>query len=132
MSPSHPTAHDRTDSPADAEATQIIFDPEKVSYRQLIEFFYRMHDPTTKNKQGPDAGPQYRSGIYFHDAEQEKIANEVTALANEKWWNGKIVTEVIPAGQWWNAEDYHQLYLDKNPWGYECPSHFLRKFSPLE
>jgi peptide-methionine (S)-S-oxide reductase len=116
----------------DAEATQIIFDPEKVSYRQLLEFFYRMHDPTTLNKQGPDAGSQYRSGIFFHDEEQEKVAKEVTAQVNEKWWHGKVVTEILPAGKWWDAEEYHQLYLDKNPFGYECPSHYLRTFSPLE
>jgi len=84
------------------------------------------------NRQGPDAGTQYRSGIFFHDEEQEKIAKEVTAQANEKWWKGKIATAIVPAGQWWNAEDYHQLYLENNPDGYECPSHFLRNFPPLE
>lgn len=91
-----------------------------------------MHDPTTLNRQGPDTGPQYRSAIYFHNEEQEKEAREVTRLANEKWWKGGIVTEIAPAGKWWSAEEYHQLYLDNNPSGYECPSHYLRNFPPLE
>ena len=76
-------------------------------------------------------GSQYRSGIFYHDAEQEKVAKDVTKKVNEEWWKGKVVTEVLPAGQWWDAEAYHQLYLDKNPSGYECPSHYLRKFPPL-
>lgn len=116
----------------DAEATQIVFDPEKITYRQLIEFFYRMHDPTTPNQQGNDRGSQYRSGIFFHDAEQEKIAREVTKAANEQWYSGKIVTEILPAKQWWDAEEYHQLYLDKNPFGYQCASHYFRDFPPLK
>ena len=120
-------------SPKDAEAAQIVFDPDKVSYRQLIEFFYRMHDPTTVDRQGPDTGSQYRSGIYFHDEEQERVARDVTRLANEKWWSGKIVSEIAPAGKWWTAEEYHQLYLDQNPNGYECPSHFIRtRLPPLD
>jgi len=76
-----------------------------------------MHDPTTENQQGPDRGSQYRSGIFYHDSEQKSIAEEVTKLANEKWWKGKIVTEILPAGRWWDAEDYHQEYLQKNPSG---------------
>ncbi|OIW23819.1 peptide methionine sulfoxide [Coniochaeta ligniaria NRRL 30616] len=115
-----------------AEATQLVYDPSKITYTQLLEFFYRMHDPTTLNQQGPDRGSQYRSGIFYHDAEQERIAREVTKKVNEQWWGGKVVTEILPAGQWWDAEDYHQLYLDKNPSGYECPSHHLRKFPDLK
>ncbi|KAG9258167.1 peptide methionine sulfoxide reductase MsrA [Emericellopsis atlantica] len=115
-----------------AEAAQIIFDPDQVSYRQLLEFFYRTHDPTTLNRQGPDTGPQYRSAIYYHNPEQEKDAREITQLANEKWWHGGIVTELAPAGKWWSAEEYHQKYLHNNPGGYECPSHFIRKLPPLE
>ncbi|KAL7939095.1 PMSR domain-containing protein [Trichoderma chlorosporum] len=115
-----------------AEAAELIFDPAQVSYRQLLEFFYRMHDPTTLNQQGPDTGPQYRSAIYFHSPEQEQIAREVTEKANAQWWGGKVVTEIAPAGQWWSAEEYHQLYLEKNPSGYECPSHFLRPFKDLQ
>ncbi|KAJ8122391.1 hypothetical protein ONZ43_g1402 [Nemania bipapillata] len=114
------------------EALLIYYDPTKITYRQLLEFFYRMHDPTTINRQGPDTGNNYRSGIYFHNEEQEKIAKEVTKQANDQWYKGRIVTEVVPAGPWWDAEDYHQKYLNKNPWGYECPSHFLRPFEALE
>ncbi|KAI0474168.1 peptide methionine sulfoxide [Xylariaceae sp. FL0804] len=116
------------------EGLQIHYDPSRLTYRQLLEFFYRMHDPTTANRQGPDVGTQYRSGIYFHDAEQERVARDVTRQAAEQWYggSGKVVTEIVPAGPWWDAEDYHQLYLDKNPWGYECPSHFLRQFPPLK
>ncbi|KAF2151826.1 peptide methionine sulfoxide reductase msrB/msrA [Myriangium duriaei CBS 260.36] len=116
-----------------AEALQMTFDPSKVTYRALLEFFYRMHDPTTLDRQGPDTGSQYRSGIFTHGEEQERVAREVTKQVGEQWWkDGKVVTEIIPAGKWWDAEEYHQLYLDRNPGGYECPSHFLRKFPPLQ
>lgn len=116
----------------DAEATLLIYDPARLSYPTLLEFFYRMHDPTTRNQQGPDRGTQYRSGIFFHSAEQEAAARDITKRANEQWWGGKIVTEILPAKQWWDAEDYHQLYLTKNPYGYECPSHYLRTFPELK
>lgn len=120
-----------TDDCADAEALQVTYDPNQITYRQLLEFFYKMHDPTTSNRQGPDRGSQYRSGIFYHNAEQESVAREVTKQVNEKWWKGGVVTEILPAGQWWDAETYHQKYLDNNPGGYECPSHFLRSFPPL-
>lgn len=98
----------------------MIYDPKQLSYRQLLEFFYRMHDPTTMNRQGPDTGSQYRSAIFFHDEEQEKIAKEVTEKVQKEWWkDGKVVTQVLPAGEWWDAEAYHQKYLDVNPGGYE-------------
>ncbi|PNY24318.1 peptide methionine sulfoxide reductase [Tolypocladium capitatum] len=115
-----------------AEAAQIIFDTAQLSYRELLEFFYRMHDPATLDRQGPDDGNQYRSAIFFHDAEQERVAREVTRAANEQWWDGTIVTELAPAGRWWPAEEYHQEYLDRNPEGYACPSHVLRPFPPLK
>lgn len=115
-----------------AEACQIVFDPAKVSYRTLIEYFYKMHDPTTPNRQGPDRGSQYRSGIFFHDEEQKAIAEDVTKKANAQWWHNGIITEILPAGKWWDAEQYHQLYLHNNPGGYECPSHYLRKLPPLQ
>jgi peptide-methionine (S)-S-oxide reductase len=73
-----------------------------------------MHDPTTANSQGPDHGSQYRSAIFYHDPEQEKIAKDVTDKVNKEWWKGKVTTEVAPAGQWYDAETYHQLYLDKS------------------
>ena len=116
----------------DAEALQIYYNPQKLSYQTILEFFYKMHDPTTPDRQGPDTGSQYRSGIFYHDAEQEAVARDVTKKVQEQWWKGgQVVTEILPAGEWWDAEAYHQLYLDKNPGGYECPSHFLRKFPPL-
>jgi len=114
-----------------AEALQVVFDPEKVTYRQLLEFFYKMHDPTTVNRQGPDVGSQYRSAIFYNNEEQEKIAKDVTSKVNTEWWKGKVATEVLPAGKWWDAEKYHQRYLEINPSGYECPSHFIRNFTPL-
>lgn len=117
---------------ADAEATQITFDPSKITYRELLEFFYRIHDPTTRNRQGNDAGTQYRSGIFFHGPEQEAVAREVTAAVDKQWFGGKVTTQVIAAGKWWDAEDYHQLYLDKNPSGYQCPTHYVRDFPPLK
>ncbi|KAF1833880.1 peptide methionine sulfoxide reductase msrB/msrA [Decorospora gaudefroyi] len=114
-----------------AEALQISYDPTQLSYRTLLEFFYKMHDPTTPNRQGPDVGTQYRSAIFYHDAEQEKIARDVTQKVDQQWWKGGVATEILQAGRWWDAEEYHQLYLDHNPGGYECPSHFLRKFPDL-
>jgi len=115
-----------------AEATLLIYDPARLSYTQILEFFYKMHDPTTPNQQGPDRGTQYRSGIFYHNEEQKKVAEEITKKANEQWWGGKIITEILPAKEWWDAEQYHQLYLVNNPDGYECPSHFLRKFPELK
>ena len=97
----------------------VVFDPQQVNYGQLIEFFYRMHDPTTENRQGPDVGTQYRSAIFFHDAEQERVAKDVTARVQREWWTaGQIATQILPAGQWWDAEEYHQQYLAKVPNGY--------------
>jgi len=91
-----------------------------------------MHDPTTKNSQGPDRGTQYRSAIFYHDDEQEAVAKKVTQLAQEQWYKkDKIETEILKAGEWWDAEDYHQRYLDVNPGGYDCPTHFVRNLPPL-
>jgi len=115
-----------------AEALQITYDPTKLTYTTLIEFLYKMHDPTTLNSQGPDQGTQYRSGIFYYSPEQKKIAEEITKKANEQWWNGKVCTQILEAGEWWDAEDYHQKYLEVNPGGYECPSHFLRQFPDLK
>jgi len=114
-----------------AEALQVTFDPSVVSYQQLLEFFYRMHDPTTLNRQGGDAGTQYRSAVFTHGPEQERIAKEITEKVGREWYKKPITTQVVPAGQWWDAEEYHQLYLHKNPGGYECPAHFIREFPPL-
>ncbi|KAJ5667248.1 hypothetical protein N7507_003112 [Penicillium longicatenatum] len=114
-----------------AEALKVTFDPSIVSYRQLLEFFYRMHDASTLNRQGGDIGTQYRSVIFTHGPEQQKIAEEITKKVSEQWYKKPVSTEVVPAGQWWSAEEYHQLYLNKNPAGYECPAHFVRDFPPL-
>ncbi|MCJ1476232.1 NAD-dependent malic enzyme, mitochondrial [Lambiella insularis] len=108
-----------------AESLQMTFDPAQLSYSTLLQFFYKMHDPTTKDRQGMDAGTQYRSAIFYHNEEQEKEAKEVTEKAQQQWWkSGKITTEILPAAEWWDAEAYHQLYLHNNPGGYECPAHY--------
>jgi peptide-methionine (S)-S-oxide reductase len=110
---------------SDAEALQVTFDPSIVSYRSLLEFFFRMHDPTTKNMQGPDIGTQYRSAIFTHGEEQQKIAEDVAEKVSKEWYHKPLSTEIVPAGQWWDAEEYHQLYLNKNPAGYECPAQYV-------
>ncbi|RHZ83022.1 hypothetical protein Glove_100g21 [Diversispora epigaea] len=117
-----------------AEACQILFDPSKVSYATLVEFFYKIHDATTLNQQGPDKGSQYRSAIFYHSEEHRKIAEEVTQKVQEKvknhekkiYVNDKIVTAILEAGEFYDAEEYHQKYLDVNPNGYECPTHYIR------
>jgi peptide-methionine (S)-S-oxide reductase len=103
-----------TDRTGHAEAVQVEFDPSRVSYGELLDVFWGNHDPTTKNRQGPDVGTQYRSAIFFHDAEQEKVASE---SRNRQEKSGKfrrpIVTEIVPEMEFWRAEDYHQRYLEK-------------------
>jgi peptide-methionine (S)-S-oxide reductase len=116
----------------DAEALQVTYDPSKITYTQLLEFFFKMHDPTTVDQQGPDRGSQYRSAIFTHSDSQKEIAESITKKVSEQWWRNKICTQIIPAGEWYSAEDYHQRYLDVNPGGYECPSHYLRTFPPLK
>ncbi|KAJ7253448.1 peptide methionine sulfoxide reductase [Mycena rebaudengoi] len=111
-----------------AEAVRIEFDPTVVAYADLVKFFYRSHDPTTVNRQGGDVGTQYRSAIFTTTAEQATTAQRVTAEVQASHFTPKgtkIATEIQPAGPWWNAEDYHQLYLFKNPGGYQCPTHRL-------
>ena len=121
--------------PLDAESLQITFDPTQVNYSTQLEFLYRMHDPTTKNRQGADTGTQYRSAIFAHSDEQERIAREVTERAQKQWWkSSRITTEILradPVSDWFDAESYHQLYLENNPGGYECPAHYVRSFPPL-
>ncbi|KZV97174.1 peptide methionine sulfoxide reductase [Exidia glandulosa HHB12029] len=112
-----------------AEACRVEFDPSKVTYAQLVEFFYRTHDPTTVDRQGPDTGTQYRSAIFYHSEEQERFAKQVTEEVQKKHFEGKgmkIVTKIEPASDWYDAEDYHQMYLFNNPNGYQCPTHRLQ------
>ncbi len=99
-----------------AEVVQVTFDPAVLSYRDLLKVFFAIHDPTTLNRQGADVGTQYRSAIFTHSDEQEKIADEVIAELNaEKIWDDPIVTEVVPAESFYPAEDYHQEYFRRNP-----------------
>ncbi|GAB5514412.1 peptide-methionine (S)-S-oxide reductase MsrA [Rhodopirellula baltica] len=108
-----------------AEGIEILFDPEKTSYRQLLEFFFQIHDPTTPNCQGNDRGPSYRSAIYYVDEQQKQIALDTIADVNASGlWPGKVVTEVEPVSDFWEAEPEHQDYLEKVPNGYTC--HFPR------
>ena len=108
-----------------AEAIEILFDPEQTSYRDILEFFFQIHDPTTLNRQGNDMGTSYRSAIYTLDDEQRRVAEETIAdVQGSGRWPGKIVTEVAPAGPFWEAEPEHQDYLEKYPNGYTC--HFVR------
>jgi peptide-methionine (S)-S-oxide reductase len=108
-----------------AEAVEIVFDPSLLSYRQLLEFFFQIHDPTTLNRQGNDRGMSYRSGIFYTSDEQRRIAEDTIADVEASGiWPGKVVTEVSPAGPFWEAEAEHQDYLQKYPEGYTC--HFIR------
>ncbi|MEQ8357086.1 MAG: peptide-methionine (S)-S-oxide reductase MsrA [Kiloniellaceae bacterium] len=109
-----------------AEAIEIDFDPEKIGYRQILEVFFQIHDPTTKNRQGNDMGLSYRSAIYYADEAQKRIAEDTIADVNASGlWPGKVVTEVEPVGAFWEAEPEHQDYLQRIPNGYTC--HFPRK-----
>jgi peptide-methionine (S)-S-oxide reductase len=108
-----------------AEAIEIIFNPEKLSYRALLEFFFQIHDPTTLNRQGNDRGTSYRSAIFYTNDEQKRIASDTIADVDASGiWPGKVVTEVAPAGAFWEAEPQHQDYLQRHPNGYTC--HFIR------
>ncbi|PST82574.1 peptide-methionine (S)-S-oxide reductase [Pedobacter yulinensis] len=108
-----------------AEAIRIEFDPAVLSYRKLLEYFFQIHDPTTRNRQGNDVGTSYRSAIFYTDETQRETARQLIAdLEASGKWPGKIVTEVVPETDFWTAEAEHQDYLQKNPWGYTC--HFER------
>ena len=108
-----------------AESIRVVFDPERLSYEDLLGVFFRMHDPTTPNRQGNDTGTQYRSAIFYADETQRKTAEAVKSRVEASGkWKRPIVTEIVPAGEFWPAEGYHQDYLEKNPGGYTC--HFLR------
>ena len=106
-----------------AESLQIVFDPQKISYDEILDYFFRLHDPTTVNQQGNDRGTQYRSIIFYHDDKQRDAAERAKQRAQPKWPR-PIVTEIVPAAKFWTAEDYHQDYLQRTPWGYTC--HYVR------
>ncbi|QTJ67388.1 peptide-methionine (S)-S-oxide reductase MsrA [Rhodococcus sp. ZPP] len=108
-----------------AEAIEIVFDPSKTSYRDLLEFFFQIHDPSTKNRQGNDIGASYRSAIFYTSDEQRRVAEDTIADVDASGlWPGKVVTEVTTAGDFWEAEPEHQDYLQRLPDGYTC--HFVR------
>ncbi|MCC6764008.1 MAG: bifunctional methionine sulfoxide reductase B/A protein [Deltaproteobacteria bacterium] len=122
--PTYEDLHDGTSG--HAEAVRVVFDPTRISYADLLErWFFRMHDPTTKDRQGNDIGSQYRSAIFVTSPEQRKVAEEVRARVDAAGrWKRPIVTEIVEAGPVWRAEEYHQDYLQKHPGGYTC--HYLR------
>jgi peptide-methionine (S)-S-oxide reductase len=108
-----------------AEAIEVIFDPTRLSFRHLLEFFFQVHDPSTKNRQGNDVGMSYRSAIYYTSPEQKRVAEDTIADVDASGlWPGRVVTEVAPAGPFWQAEPEHQDYLERIPNGYTC--HFVR------
>jgi peptide-methionine (S)-S-oxide reductase len=108
-----------------AEAIEMIFDPQQLTYRRLLEFFFQIHDPTTANRQGNDVGTSYRSAIFYTTDEQRRIAEDTIADVNASGlWPGTVATEVVPAGAFWEAEPEHQDYLERIPNGYTC--HFIR------
>ncbi|MGO4381237.1 peptide-methionine (S)-S-oxide reductase MsrA [Pseudoduganella sp. RAF53_2] len=108
-----------------AEGIEVIFDPDKISYRQILEFFFQIHDPSTANRQGNDIGTSYRSAIFYGSDEQKRVAEDTIADVNASGlWPGKVVTEVAPAGPFWEAEPEHQDYLERIPNGYTC--HWVR------
>jgi peptide-methionine (S)-S-oxide reductase len=108
-----------------AESIEIVFDPQRTSYRELLEFFFQVHDPTTVNRQGNDIGLSYRSAIFYTTEQQRQVAVDTIADVNASGlWPGPVVTEVAPAGAFWEAEPEHQDYLENYPNGYTC--HFVR------
>lgn len=108
-----------------AEGVEIIFDPERISYREILEYFFQIHDPTTVNRQGNDVGMSYRSAIYYVTEAQKRVAEETIAEVEASGrWPGKVVTEIEPVGDFWEAEPEHQDYLQRFPGGYTC--HFPR------
>lgn len=108
-----------------AEAVEIVFDPAIISFRDILEFFFQIHDPTTRNRQGNDVGPSYRSAIFYtSDAQREIAENTIDDVNNSGLWPGPVVTEVVPASEFWEAEPEHQDYLQRIPYGYTC--HYVR------
>jgi peptide-methionine (S)-S-oxide reductase len=118
----HPTYRDH---PGHAEAIEIVYDPTQTDYRTLLEYFFQIHDPTTRNRQGNDRGTSYRSALFYLNDQQKRIACDTIADVDASGlWPGPVVTEVSPAGEFWEAEPEHQDYLERYPSGYTC--HYLR------
>lgn len=116
----------KTGTTGHAEALRLEFDPTQITYEDLLLFFFKMHDPTTENRQGNDVGTQYRSAIFFHDEDQKRTAEEVIRRVEKSGaWKKPVVTQVVPFEKWFSAEAFHQDYLQKNPNGYTC--HFVRR-----
>jgi methionine-S-sulfoxide reductase len=126
---SHPTYEEVvTGQTGHAEAVKVIFDPKQVSYEEVLDYFFRLHDPTTLNQQGNDRGTQYRSAIFCLNPNQVAVAQKkIDAVNSSGKWQNRVVTEVVETGEFFRAEDYHQDYLQKNPRGYNC--HWLRPSS---
>jgi len=121
--PTYPAVH--AGVTGHAEAVKIVFDPARTSYEELLLFFFKMHDPTTKNRQGNDVGTSYRSAIFYVDDAQRESAERLRARVDASGaWKRPVVTEIVPFAAWYPAEEYHQDYLRKNPGGYTC--HFVR------
>ena len=115
----------KTGQTGHAESIEIVFDPAVTSYREMLELFFQIHDPTTLDRQGNDIGTQYRSAIFYLDETQKAVAEDtIKDVDASGLWPGKVVTEVTPAGEFWNAEEFHQDYLERYPNGYTC--HFPR------
>jgi peptide methionine sulfoxide reductase msrA/msrB len=123
----NPTYHDvKKGNTGHAEAVEVVFDSNQISYEEILNYFFRLHDPTTLNQQGNDKGTQYRSAIFYSDEDQKKMALKVKEKVQKSGkWSNEVVTEIIPADTFYRAEDFHQKYLEKNPGGYTC--HYLRK-----
>ncbi|MEK7779180.1 MAG: peptide-methionine (S)-S-oxide reductase MsrA [Pseudomonadota bacterium] len=122
----NPTYHNH---PGHAEAVEITYDPEKTSYKNILDFFFQIHNPTTLNRQGNDRGTSYRSAIFYANDEEKAVAEEIINIVNKSTrWPGPVVTTLDPYTHFWSAEDYHQDYLERNPGGYTCHSIYFDSY----
>ena len=122
----NPTYHNH---PGHAEAVEITYDPEKTSYKNILDFFFQIHNPTTLNRQGNDRGTSYRSAIFYANDEEKAVAEEIINIVNKSArWPDPVVTTLDPYTHFWSAEDYHQDYLERNPGGYTCHSIYFDSY----
>ncbi len=122
----NPTYHNH---PGHAEAVEITYDPEKTSYKNILDFFFQIHNPTTLNRQGNDRGTSYRSAIFYANDEEKAVAEEIINIVNKSArWPDPVVTTLEPYTPFWSAEDYHQDYLERNPGGYTCHSIYFDSY----